>query len=1181
MRSYLIFFLTMLLVFPLLSSGQVITLNTPQTGEFSSNQSIILAPGFSTSGPFHAYITQGLNIALGSRPSQDQNYVRTRTYRIASNIDLADPTVSQVSEVIQYIDGLGRPLQTVQTKGSPLGNDIVQPIAYDQFGREATSYLPYASGNNGGSYRADALQGGGGLMNFYNPAGTGAGVDQLPGGIPRINTPYAGTNFEPSPLNRVVEQGAPGDPWQLSTSGIGGSGHTVKISYGSNAVSDVVLWSVNLNGGATGNTYYGAGKLYTTTVTDENGNNSIEYKDKTGNIVCKKVQSDGSSYLATYYVYDDFNHLVYVIPPIPANIYPSGFTEVDAVFSNYIYGYHYDGRHRLIEKKIPGKQWEYLVYNILDQVVATQDGNQRGANQWAFTKYDVLGRVVWSGVWTNGGVAVSRPDLQNRINGLTSPLWETRPIGGYPTNVAWPNSDFSGGLVINYYDDYSFPDAQYAAPASASARTKGLLTCTKTYVQGSPAILYTQYYYDDLGRNTIALKQHYLGGTTGLANSGNYDEIINTYNFSNEITSTVRHHYTTANTTMASVIVTTSYTYDHVGRKKQTLESITAGNNPAPAPTLVSQLDYNEVGQLMTKRLHSETGFAPFLQDINYTYNERGWLSGAGNSSNLFSFNLQYNNPDPGIAPQFNGNITKMQYAAPKSGSKVFNFSYDQMNRLTAASSTGNLLNEQLSYDPLGNITALTRTGNSAGALVYNYTDISNDSPGNKLQSVTNNGAPFRSYGYDANGNATSDGVNRSISYNVLNLPQTVRQNNNVIATYLYDGLGNKLRNVGSDGSWDYIDGIVYNNNVIQFIQTEEGRAIPNGNVYHYEYNLKDHLGNARVSFDKDPNSGAAREIQEDEYYSFGLRNPGGYNLASNNRYLYNGKELQTDLSNQYDYGARFYDPVIGRWNVVDPMAESYQQVSPYNYVLNNPLSNTDPDGTSVNTRYVNSLGQTIINTNDGRNDVYEVPDDKLKEFTENAKASSGQNTGQSDSKGWNDYWRSEFKQTISEDVLNKAGFNSLSSENVKSAAIEYLYGSRSYGSFVFQEVKAQWSNPVNAAMGLTAFAHGMIGIVEGTTNGISQSINQGKQGKHMVGHNNYVPGKSILTSNAQSLLNDFHSRNVTSMQGIDGVKTRVNFGKTIGNYVDPQTGVSTPTTNGIVINSKTGVHIVPARPSN
>ena len=88
--------------------------------------------------------------------------------------------------------------------------------------------------------------------------------------------------------------------------------------------------------------------------------------------------------------------------------------------------------------------------------------------------------------------------------------------------------------------------------------------------------------------------------------------------------------------------------------------------------------------------------------------------------------------------------------------------------------------------------------------------------------------------------------------------------------------------------------------------------------------------------------------VQENAYYPFGMTIAGldySYNNHTN-KYLYNGKELQSDLNlNLYDYGARFYDPVIGRWNSVDPLADQRSWVSPYNFVQNNPLNRIDPDG--------------------------------------------------------------------------------------------------------------------------------------------------------------------------------------------------------------------------------------------
>ena len=93
---------------------------------------------------------------------------------------------------------------------------------------------------------------------------------------------------------------------------------------------------------------------------------------------------------------------------------------------------------------------------------------------------------------------------------------------------------------------------------------------------------------------------------------------------------------------------------------------------------------------------------------------------------------------------------------------------------------------------------------------------------------------------------------------------------------------------------------------------------------------------------------GCSTSPQENQYYPFGMTIAGlDYSYENNsNRYLYNGKERQSDLGlNLYDYGARMYDPAIGRWSVVDPMADAYQAYSPYNYTLNNPIKFTDPNG--------------------------------------------------------------------------------------------------------------------------------------------------------------------------------------------------------------------------------------------
>nr|WP_255680940.1 RHS repeat-associated core domain-containing protein [Flavobacterium sp. F-65] len=137
----------------------------------------------------------------------------------------------------------------------------------------------------------------------------------------------------------------------------------------------------------------------------------------------------------------------------------------------------------------------------------------------------------------------------------------------------------------------------------------------------------------------------------------------------------------------------------------------------------------------------------------------------------------------------------------------------------------------------------------------------------------------------------------------------------------------------------------------MQYFPTTEGYVnntfTNGGNSYNYVFNYTDHLGIIRVSYKK--NSQNVLEIlEENNYYPFGLKHE-RYNTDNkqpNYKYRYNGKELQDELGlNFYDYGARNYDPAIGRWMNIDPLTEKMRRHSPYNYAFNNPIYFIDPDG--------------------------------------------------------------------------------------------------------------------------------------------------------------------------------------------------------------------------------------------
>jgi RHS repeat-associated protein len=894
--------------------------------EIKASGSVTLANGF--------YIPTGKSVRIftsasfkqcapfAGAPSSSQNYVSTRVFKIpgVNNSNINDARdICDVNQTVLYFDGLGQAIQTVITQGSPDFRDIVQPVAYDGFGREAIKYLPYPEslGSNG-SYRNAAISA---QQSFFNSPLSG--VTAIP------NTAFSETRFESSPLNRVLEQGAPGLSWQLS------NGHTQKMEYGSNDAGDVKLWRV-VPGGANGTETYAAGRLYKNTSKDENwkpangkAGTIDEYKDMEGRVVLKRVWEMDNKSLDTYYVYDNFGNLRYVLPPAvnkftdrlgnPIN----SFTEADEAFTQFIYGYHYDVRKRLTEKKIPGKGWEFMVYNPLDQIVFSQDASQKEQHKWLFNKYDAFGRVVMTGLY---GDATDRPTLQATVNAqndpgqpaLNKPLCETRDnansngLGTGYSNLTLPVSNVLTYHNINYYDDYDFYNntfGQPVLPQVGGGRTKTLLTGTRTTILGTGTMLLGVNYYDEEGQVVQIRALNHLGGA---------DVTDNTYSFAGELTSSTRTHMASPGGTATTIA--NRYEYDHMGRKIATMESINGEE------VVLSKLDYNALGQLLTKHLHSTDG-QTFLQHTGYVYNERGWLKES--QSNEFKMRLGY---DQGPMPQYNGNIASQEWG--NGYQNVYTYSYDHLNRLQSGVSTGVSMSEVLSYDVMGNIKTLDR--DNLGLSTYNY-------QGNRLENVSNGPLATAAYIYDVNGNVITDGRNGvSLTYNYLNLPGTATKAN-LNLSYTYDASGNKLTKTHNGVARHYLHGIEYDGNRIDIIHTEEGiaRNNPDGK-YSYEYSLTDHLGNTRYSFDV--YNGSLRRIQEQDYYAFGKIRDGQYVFGEKNKYLYNGKELQEELG-QLDYGARFYDPIIGRFNTIDPLAQISRKNSPYSYALNNPIRFIDVDG--------------------------------------------------------------------------------------------------------------------------------------------------------------------------------------------------------------------------------------------
>ena len=707
--------------------------------------------------------------------------------------------------------------------------------------------------------------------------------------------PYSQSIYEASPLNRPLQQYGAGKLWHSNNRAVR-TEYLVNASDSDRACKFYTVNGTSLSGGTE---FYAANLLNVIKTTDEGNNVSYTFTDKLGRIVLTR-QMNGTEAHDTYYVYNDKGNLCFVLQPM---------YQTTADIELYAFEYKYDGHGNCIWKKLPGAEYIEYVYDNYDRMTYSQDGNQRKNNRWMYYQYDAMGRPSGQGECTE----------KNRDS---NPVQHIR--------------SYYDGYYILSQSGFNNPDF----PKGNTSYIKGRLAGSIISVPGSGSKIYIAYFYDIKGRVMQETRSNLLGG---------HDVTITTYTFTDKPATVTHIHTASGKNTWIEVY---TYSYDHADRISKVQHTL--------GGTTITLYDatYDDLGRLKTKSLHGST-----TNKLTYTYNLRGWLTGI--TGTRLTQNLYYNT-GVGTA-KYNGSISSMTWkAGNESTVRGYKFTYDGLDRLLNGtygegeqlnSNSGRYSENVTGYDKNGNITGLERYGRSGSssygmcdALTYTLNgnqmirvdDLVSIGAGNDETDFKDAVKQANEYTYDANGNLTKD-LNKGITgitYNCLNLPNAVTFSDGSTITYIYSADGTKLRTVHKIGSvtttTDYCDNVIYENNTAKLLLTGEGYISLSDKKYHYY--LQDHQGNNRVVADKDGN------VEEtNHYYPFG-----GVFASSQNvqPYKYNGKELDTKKGlNWYDYGAREYDAVLGRFTTMDPMAEKYYAVSPYTYCVNNPIKFVDPTG--------------------------------------------------------------------------------------------------------------------------------------------------------------------------------------------------------------------------------------------
>ena len=854
----------------------------------------------------------------------DRNWILTRTFNCDNHGDAEE---EQITYDVGYYDGLGYASQNVQIYASGDGRgDIIQPFVYDGLYREELQYLPYTLNANHGKSDDAAFAN---QEEFYK-----AKYD-----LATDPHAYVRTEYEPSALNRVLSTHKPGAEYQSDT-------RSMQTSYMGNAASTVLRLRVDPDDRSlTADGYYAANELSGTRSTNEDGAVVVTYTDKEDRTVYENRQlrnGSATENIITYYAYDDCGRLAWVVTPKGSDLLSAGSSfSPDSDFAKQnCYVYFYDEWGRVYEKRFPGREPMYVVYNRGDRPMMIQDGLMREKNRWLTFHYDGMGRVTAEKLVTDSAqTPQTREALQMSFDTNSYPQLYSSSASQILTQHVYDRypTTMPAALAFEEIPDMTCDLTGIEPETLLDTSTTGLPTYEKLATITDSSIggeYHRAFYYDYKGREIQRVECDFEGNI--LRTTSRYDLIGNLL--------AQRESYTHGGKTD---VLDRTFEYDSRSRMTEETAQFNDGEQAVVSYT------YDELGQLTGKTYG--TGAHAIHETMEY--NIQGWLT--TKNSELFDMNLNYfQTPREWFEPSYTGNIVSWKWSHKQINGNTYGddceygFHYDDLSRLTDAElficdpidANNEYTENGITYDKNGNIITLNRSSlSSEDARSYRFSY-----DGNQRVKETNSNSL---YGYDANGNISSDALSGlEISYNLLNLPSKMYGWGDYSDYYRYLADGTKIQHEYSDGQQDeYRGSLVYYSNGEFSAPFGGGRLVSEGNTTEAHYFLTDHLGSTRVVAKVTPTGRI--DLDRKDYYPFGKEWTQSSMPTSSNRYTFSGKERQDIESDDcittplYDFGARFYDPDGVHFLQQDPMAEKYYPIGQYNYCLGNPIRLIDPNG--------------------------------------------------------------------------------------------------------------------------------------------------------------------------------------------------------------------------------------------